>query len=188
MAEHTRLQGKTERERFCTYRVFDPDIQKFIYVGMTSNLPSRIQHHKSKSQWWKDTLLFSTINEGMERKKASKDEKRWIQRYAEEGHPLENRKHNVDALFLRKQREGTRQWLSDHLKDSSLSPEEKEEAILLYIRGREEYEMMWAMAEDMVYRIAESLEETHQIDLNFLEITRLMAKAVGLNIDDEGTK
>lgn len=44
--------------RYCIYRVFDTDIQRYIYVGMTSNLERRIKQHKQKSPWWKEGLRF----------------------------------------------------------------------------------------------------------------------------------
>ena len=38
---------------YTVYRLYDAE-RNLLYVGMTSNLKRRLQHHSSQREWWPD--------------------------------------------------------------------------------------------------------------------------------------
>lgn len=178
-------QGK--EEKFCTYKVYDPDIQKIIYVGMTSNLQRRIKEHGHNSKWWKPVLRFDAIKENMEREEAKSDEKRWIRYYSEKGHPLVNSTNNPN---MDTDRFMVLTWLGS---DTENPGEEMEQVVQYFFRGREalnkrdEEDIVWRNDPtwDRIYFAVRAVALQLDPTLSELDIARLTAKAVGMNIDSE---
>src|SRR5437879_217685 len=131
MTTNPPTQTIKSEKRYCTYSVFDPTIQQFIYVGMTDNLERRIKQHKRASRWWKDDLQVATINADLEEQEARKREKYWIRYYGERGHPLKNSHGNPNTDFDRMVIMSA--WLEG---DTETIEEEKEEILLLFLNGR----------------------------------------------------
>lgn len=186
--EKTSPQGKPE-EKYCTYKVYDPDIQKIIYVGMTSDLQRRIKEHGHNSKWWKATLRFDAMDQELDRQQARDREKYWIRRYAEEGHPLKNDNSNP---HMDTERFMILTWLG---ADTDNPTEEMEQVIQYFFRGREHLsqrdheDMEWRFTEswDRIYFAIRSIakELAAAQNINDLEIARLTAKAVGMDIESE---
>jgi predicted GIY-YIG superfamily endonuclease len=184
----------SEEKTYCTYRVFDPEIQQYIYVGMTKDLPARIAQHKSRSPWAKERiergieLIFEPIEESLSAPAAREREKYWIQYYADRGHPLKNSKGHRD-------RSGDRWMVAHWLEDGD---ETTEEVIALFFKGQDflwkrgnepntQEEMMWAYGLEwdrlfsVVNAVLNEIDCEHTRNLRVLDIARLLAKAIGMD-------
>ena len=97
---------------FTTYGIKDPRIGKFIYVGQTSNFEKRVKGHtrlrkKGRPNYGKrfeniKTRLYDILSEGLmpefeifevcsDEEASLRSETAWVERLANDGHPLLNR-------------------------------------------------------------------------------------------------
>jgi hypothetical protein len=185
MDKPTTTEQGSQEERYCTYAAFDPNIQKYIYVGVTSNITRRIKEHAHQSLWWRPDLRFDELRSDMGRPQALVDEKHWIQYYADRGHPLENQKNKMDMTLERVE---LKYLLGDDIP---------EEVFQIFFRGRdfmfkrEQEDIIWrnTPAWDQLFSairdVIAELAHTHPISLSVLDIARLVAKVVGLEMDDD---